>query len=106
LSVRDLVAVLAEPNRRRLLELLAGGEKSVGALSASFGVTRSAISQHLAVLTRSGLVESRQEGRFRYYRLIPEGMAKLRTSLDLFWTWELEDLATSGLRRREEINAR
>jgi len=104
--VRDLVAVLAEPNRRRLLELLGGGELSVSVLAASFGVTRSAISQHLAVLARAGLVESRQEGRFRYYRLIPEGMAQLRASLDVFWTQELEDLASSGLRRKGEIHAR
>jgi DNA-binding transcriptional ArsR family regulator len=104
--VHDLVAVLAEPNRRRLLELLAGGEQSVSALAASFGVTRSAISQHLAVLTRAGLVESRQDGRFRYYRLIPKGMAQLRASLEVFWTKELEDLASSGLQSKGEINAR
>jgi uncharacterized protein (TIGR03086 family) len=94
-SVRDLVAVIAEPNRRRLLELLVNGEQTVTGLSAHFESTRSAISQHLAVLVDAGLVEARKEGRFRYYRLIPEGMAELRASLDSFWTQELADLAAA-----------
>ena len=93
--MRDLVSVLAEPNRRRLLELLVGGEQAVGTLAAQFGVTRSAISQHLGVLARAGLVTSRQEGRHRYYRLIPEGMAQLRSSLDIFWSAELDALAAT-----------
>jgi uncharacterized protein (TIGR03086 family) len=94
--VRDLVAVLAEPNRRRLLELLLGGERTVGELQSQFEVTRSAISQHLAVLADAGLVEGRKEGRFRYYRVIPQGLAALRASLDVFWANELEDLAAAG----------
>ena len=90
----DLVAILSEPNRRRLLELLLAGEQPVSRLAAQFGVTRSAISQHLGVLSNAGLVQVRQEGRFRYYRLDPEGMAALRDALDVFWTHELEQLAT------------
>ena len=91
----DLVAILSEPNRRRLLELLLAGEQPVSRLAAQFGVTRSAISQHLGVLSNAGLVQVRQEGRFRYYRLDPEGMAALRDALDVFWTHELEQLATA-----------
>ncbi len=64
-------------------------------LADQFGVTRSAISQHLGVLSNAGLVQSRQEGRFRYYRLNPEGMAALRDALDMFWTHELEQLAAA-----------
>jgi len=94
--VRDLVAIIAEPNRRRLLELLSGGEQTVSDLAAHFGSTRSAISQHLGVLAGAGLIEARKVGRFRYYRLHPAGMAELRTSLDRFWTQELADLATAG----------
>jgi len=93
--VPDLVAILSEPNRRRLLELLLAGEQPVGKLAAQFGVTRSAISQHLGVMSNAGLVDARQEGRFRYYRLNPQGMAALREALDLFWTHELEQLATT-----------
>ena len=91
----DLIGVLAEPNRRRLLELLSSGEKSVIELASRFGVTRSAISQHLGVLADAGLVEARRQGRFRYYRLDPAGMGTLRSALDTFWTDELEQLAAA-----------
>jgi uncharacterized protein (TIGR03086 family) len=95
ICVPDLVAILAEPNRRRLLELLSAGEQTVSQLAAHFGVTRSAVSQHLGVLSNAGLVEARQEGRYRHYRLNPSGMAALREALDAFWTKELEQLAAA-----------
>jgi DNA-binding transcriptional ArsR family regulator len=91
----DLLAVLAEPNRRRILELLRGGEQTVTELAAQFSVTRPAISQHLGVLAAAGLVEVRQDGRFRRYRLTPDGMAALRSILDSFWTSELEQLVVA-----------
>ena len=90
----DLFVVLGEPNRRRLLELLRSGEMTVTELAAHFTVTRPAISQHLGVLATAGLVEVRRDGRFRRYRVRPEGMAALRSSLDALWTTELEDLAS------------
>ena len=91
----NLLAVLAEPNRRRLLELLRGGEQTVTELAAHFSVTRPAISQHLGVLTAAGLVQVRRDGRFRRYRLNPSGMAALRSTLDAFWTSELEQLVVA-----------
>lgn len=91
----DLLAVLAEPNRCRILELLRGGEQTVTELAAQFSVTRPAISQHLGVLAAAGLVEVRQDGRFRRYRLNPDGMAALRSILDSFWTSELEQLVVA-----------
>lgn len=91
----DVLAALAEPNRRRLLELLRRGEMTVTELASHFRITRPAISQHLGVLAEAGLVEVRREGRFRYYRLDPQGMARLRSALDAFWTSELDQLADS-----------
>ena len=91
----DLLAVLAEPNRRRILELLRGGELTVTELAVQFSVTRPAISQHLGVLGAAGLVEVRRDGRFRRYRLDPDGMAALRGILDSFWTSELEQLVVA-----------
>jgi len=91
----DLLAVLAEPNRRRLLELLRRGERTVTELAAEFSVTRPAVSQHLGVLAGAGLVEARQDGRFGRYRLVPAGIAALRSTLDAFWTAELEQLAAA-----------
>jgi DNA-binding transcriptional ArsR family regulator len=88
---------VAEPNRRRLLQLLGHGEKTVNELASHFTVSRPAISQHLGVLAAAGLVTSRQEGRFRYYRLHAGGMAALRAELDSFWTRELDLLARDAL---------
>ena len=93
----DLVAAVAEPNRRRLLQLLGSGEHTVTALAGHFPVSRSAISQHLAVLAAAGLVTSRREGRFQYYRLNSAGVAALRAELESFWTRELEQLAKDAL---------
>ena len=93
----DLVAAVAEPNRRRLLQLLGRGEQTVSELASNFRVSRPAISQHLGVLAGAGLVISRQEGRFRYYRLHPGGMAALRAELDSFWTHELDQLVRDAL---------
>src|ERR1700730_13748320 len=93
----DLVAAVAEPNRRRLLRLLGHGEQTVPVLASHFTVSRSAISQHLGVLAGAGLVESRREGRFQRYRLKPEGMAALRAELDSFWTHELDQLVRDAL---------
>jgi DNA-binding transcriptional ArsR family regulator len=90
--VTDLVAAVAEPNRRRLLQLLGPGEQTVTQLASHFTVSRSAISQHLGVLADAGLVASRREGRFQYYRLDARGMAALRAELDAFWTSELDQL--------------
>lgn len=73
----------------------------MGELASHFGVTRSAISQHLTVLADAGLVEGRKDGRFRYYRVIPGGLAQLRASLDVFWANELDDLAAAGSPRKK-----
>lgn len=91
------MAAAAEPNRRRLLQLLGGGEQTVTVLASQFTVSRSAISQHLGVLAEAGLVVSRREGRFQHYRLNPEGMAALRAELDSFWTQELDQLVRDAL---------
>ena len=93
----DLIAAVAEPNRRRLLQLLGRGEQTVTGLASNFTVSRSAISQHLGVLAEAGLVVSRRQGRFQYYRLQPEGMTALRAELDSFWTRELDQLVSDAL---------
>jgi DNA-binding transcriptional ArsR family regulator len=91
------MAAVAEPSRRRLLQLLGHGERTVTELAGNFTVSRSAISQHLSVLAEVGLVASRREGRFQYYRLNPEGMTALRAELDEFWTRELDQLVRDAL---------
>lgn len=92
----DALEIAAEPNRRRLLHLLAGKEQAVGELAAHFTVSRSAVSQHLLLLEQAGLVAARKEGRNRYYRLDHQGMARLRALVEQFWTDELDLLAADA----------
>lgn len=71
-------AALGDPSRRRLLELLADGEQSVGTLVAALTVThpmsQPAVSQHLRALRDAGLVQVRAEGTRRLYALDPAGL--------------------------------
>ncbi|MFJ6079371.1 ArsR/SmtB family transcription factor [Pseudarthrobacter sp. NPDC092419] len=92
----DPLEVAAEPNRRRLLQLLAGGERTVTDLAGSFTVSRSAISQHLLLLEQAGLVTARKEGRNRFYAVNPDGMARLRRLFEQFWTSELDQLVADA----------
>jgi DNA-binding transcriptional ArsR family regulator len=64
--------VLAEPNRRQILDLLLAQDRSVGALVAAMGLSQPAMSKHLAVLRRAGLVEARVDGQRRIYRVRAE----------------------------------
>ncbi|MGH9016794.1 MAG: ArsR/SmtB family transcription factor [Acidimicrobiales bacterium] len=61
--------VLAEPRRRQILDLLRERDQGVGALVDALSVSQPAVSKHLAVLRRAGLVESRVEGPQRIYRI-------------------------------------
>ena len=67
----DPLTAAAEPNRRRILQLLATEPRTVTDIAAEFTVTRSAISQHLLVLAEAGLVEATKVGRQRIYRVLP-----------------------------------
>ncbi|GAB3695323.1 ArsR/SmtB family transcription factor [Nocardiopsis oceani] len=58
---------IGEPNRRRVVEMLASGERSAGAISAGFDISRPAVSQHLRVLVEAGVLRVRNEGRQRLY---------------------------------------
>ena len=70
-------AVLAEPTRRQILELLRHGERPVGDLVDVLGTSQPLISKHLRVLREAGLVEVRPEAQRRLYRLRPEPLAEL-----------------------------
>lgn len=86
------IRAIAEPNRRRILQLVSERELSAGEIAAQFEVTRPAISQHLTVLREAGLVAERREGTRRLYRARPEGLADLRAFLEEFWDERLERL--------------
>src|SRR5262249_23258531 len=70
-------AIVAEPNRRALLGLLASSERSVGELERELGMPQPSVSKHLRVLRESGFVESRVDAQRRLYRLRPERLKEL-----------------------------
>lgn len=65
----DVFTALANPVRRRLLELLVDGPRTAGSLAGQFELSRPAVSEHLQVLRRAGLVGERPSGRERHYHL-------------------------------------
>ncbi len=77
--------VLHDPTRRRVLELLRDGERSVRELTEGTTVTQPAVSQHLRVLREAGLVTVRPDGARRLYRVDPNGLNAVRAWVDSFW---------------------
>jgi DNA-binding transcriptional ArsR family regulator len=90
--VEAAAAALADPIRRRVLELVRDGEVPAGELAAQFPVSRPAVSRHLRVLREAGLVHERRDGRLRLYRADPEPLAELRGWLDRYWADRLDAL--------------
>ena len=101
--------VLGDPVRRRILELLAEGELTSGAVCAviqgEFGISQPAVSQHLRVLRDSGLTTVRPSGTRRLYAVNSEPLREVDAWLDhfrRFWTPHLEALATELARGKRE----
>jgi DNA-binding transcriptional ArsR family regulator len=88
--------VVAEPNRRRILDLLRERERPVGELALGLDVTQPAVSKHLRVLREAGLVEARIEAQRRFYRLQPEALRELDD-----WLAPYRALWSAGLDRLE-----
>jgi DNA-binding transcriptional ArsR family regulator len=87
--------VLAEPNRRRILDLLRGSEQPVGALVLELGVSQPAVSKHLRVLREAGLVQVRGDAQRRLYSVRPEPLRAIDEWLAPYramWASPLDDL--------------
>jgi DNA-binding transcriptional ArsR family regulator len=69
--------IIAEPNRRAILRLLASSERCVGDIERQLRMTQPTVSKHLRVLREAGFVESRTEAQRRHYRLRPEPLMEL-----------------------------
>ena len=79
------LAVLGDPTRLAIFELLAEGPRAVGELAEGLPVSRPAVSQHLKVLKAAGLVSAEVAGTRRVYHIDPHGLGALRAWLDQFW---------------------
>ncbi len=88
----EAAAAIADPIRRRVLELVRDRELPAGELAAQFDVSRPAVSRHLRVLREAGLVRERRQGRLRLYQADPEPLSELREWLVRYWDDRLSAL--------------
>ena len=105
--MQSLLAI-ADPTRRRIVELLAVRERTAGELVEEFDLSAPAISQHLNVLREAGLVTTRAEGQSRIQALNPEGLDELDAWLEktrAVWSRRLDALERE-LRADDERQAR
>ncbi|QPP07389.1 winged helix-turn-helix transcriptional regulator [Streptomyces bathyalis] len=105
--------VLGDPVRRRILELLADGERTSGAvgavIQAEFGISQPAVSQHLRVLRETGFASVRPEGTRRLYAVEPAPLREVDTWLERFrgfWEQRLDALGTELARGKRERRTR
>jgi DNA-binding transcriptional ArsR family regulator len=88
-------AVLAEPNRRTILDLLAASERTVGEIEHRLRLPQTSVSKHLRVLREAGLVEARVDAQRRVYRLRPDPLKEIDAWLEPFrrlWTAHVDAL--------------
>jgi DNA-binding transcriptional ArsR family regulator len=102
--MQSLIA-LADPNRRRIVEMLAGRELAAGEIGTAFDISAPAISQHLKVLKEANIVTVRVDGQRRIYALDPAGFAELDqwlSSVRRFWNERLDELERQMQRHKAE----
>ena len=90
-----VLEVIAEPTRRRILDIVRGGEHSVSELVDAIGMHQPGVSRHLKVLRDAGLVEVRRDAQRRLYRLRPEPLMELDAWLEPYraeWSARLDSL--------------
>ena len=88
-------AIIAEPNRRTILSLLASSERSVGEIERRLRMPQTSVSKHLRVLREAGFVEARVEAQRRVYRLRPEPLMEIDAwvaPFRRFWTAHVDRL--------------
>jgi DNA-binding transcriptional ArsR family regulator len=91
----SVLEVVAEPTRRRLLDAVRGGERSVGELVEAVGMHQPGVSRHLKVLRDAGLVEVRRDAQRRLYRIRPEPLMEIDAWLEPYraeWSARLDSL--------------
>jgi DNA-binding transcriptional ArsR family regulator len=106
-TTADAFNAVAEPQRRRILDLLAQGERSVGELVEELGLAQPQVSKHLRVLREVGAVHVRDDGRRRLYRLNGPALKPIHDWVKAYErTWEERfaamDTVLEELKRQEE----
>ncbi|PLT30600.1 ArsR/SmtB family transcription factor [Peribacillus deserti] len=91
----DVFQAIADPTRRKLLQLLSEKEMPIGALAAHFPISRTAVAKHLAILSDASLISGKKTGREKIYVLHPEPLREVKEWLDYyerFWDNKLSML--------------
>ena len=106
-TTTDAFNAVAEPRRRLILDLLAEGERPVNDLVERLGLAQPQVSKHLRVLREVGLVDVRDEGRRRFYRLNGEPLKPIHDWVGAFeqaWTerFEVLDVVLEELKRKDK----
>jgi DNA-binding transcriptional ArsR family regulator len=89
----DAMSAIAEPRRREILRLVWDRERSASDIASHFDVSFGAVSQHLGVLRRAGLVLVRRDGTRRFYRANREALDPFARLLEEMWGQQLDRLA-------------
>ena len=97
-TTADVFNAVAEPRRRRILDLLAGGERPVNELVELLGIGQPQVSKHLRVLREVRLVDARERGRQRLYRLNGEALRPIHD-----WVREYEHTWTQRFERIDAV---
>jgi DNA-binding transcriptional ArsR family regulator len=95
MDVESTFAIIAEPNRRAILSLLAASERSVGEIEQRLHLPQTSVSKHLRVLRDAGFVEARVEAQRRVYRIRPEPLMEVDAWLAPFrhfWSTHVDAL--------------
>lgn len=100
-----VLRALADPHRRSILRLVQGGELAAGQIASHFDASQQAVSHHLQVLARAGLINERRDGARRLYALDPQGLDPVREVLSELWPSALERLKQVVERDRENKTA-
>jgi DNA-binding transcriptional ArsR family regulator len=98
-DVDSAFRALADPTRRRIIELVADRGMTAGDIARHFQTTRPAVSQHLTVLRKAGLLVERREGRTRIYQTNPETVDEVVQHLQSFWSGRLQELKRQSERK-------
>ncbi|MEO7263239.1 MAG: metalloregulator ArsR/SmtB family transcription factor [Jatrophihabitantaceae bacterium] len=97
-TTADAFNAIAEARRRQILDVLAGGERGVNDLVALLGLAQPLVSKHLRVLREVGLVQAREDGRQRMYRLNAEALKPIHD-----WVSNYERLFSARLDRLDAV---
>jgi DNA-binding transcriptional ArsR family regulator len=104
-TTSDAFNAIAEPRRRQILDLLAGGERPVNDVVATLGLAQPQVSKHLRVLREVGLVRVRGAGQQRIYTLNAEGLKPIHDwvgTFERFWDQQLDRIKQRAERKANQ----